>query len=177
MAHRLGDRLRLRLVEAASQGAGLERERQELTAAISHDLRTPISTVRAIVDALDDRVVVEPEEVRRYYAMIRREIDRLSRMIDDLFELAQLDAGAVQLQLHPILLEDIAAEVVDAMQALAAGLDVDLTLTIEGAPASLSLDGHRMERAVSNLIRNGLEYTPAGGRVEVCVRPLLTAWC
>ncbi|MCI0849548.1 MAG: HAMP domain-containing histidine kinase, partial [Chloroflexi bacterium] len=86
-----------RLRESEEQREELDRERRELTAAISHDLRTPLASVRAMVEALDDRVVDDPAEVERYYRTIRREIDRLSRMITDLFELAQMDAGKLQL--------------------------------------------------------------------------------
>lgn len=161
----LGERLRT----AEEQRRALEEERRELTAAVSHDLRTPLASVRAMVEALDDRVVDEPAEVERYYASIRREIERLSRMIDDLFELAQMDAGALRLDRRPVALQEIAAEVVDAMQAQAGQHSVKLALQVEGDLPELSLDGARVERAVGNLVRNALEHTPANGRVDVRV--------
>lgn len=158
-----------RLREADEQREALERERRELTAAMSHDLRTPLASVRAMVEALEDHVVEEPAEVERYYGTIRREIDRLSRMINDLFELAQMDAGALELDRQAVAVDEVAAEVVDAMQAQASQAGVLLSLEVAGEPPSLRLDGARIERAAANLVRNALEHTPAGGRVEVSV--------
>ena len=158
-----------RLEQAAAQRAALDHERRELTAAISHDLRTPLASLRAMVEALADGVVQDSEEISRYYGTMRREIERLSRMIEDLFELARVDAGALRLELRKVALQEVAAEVVDAMQAQARAGDVDLKLAVAGAPPQLRLDGTRIERAVSNLVRNALEHTPAGGRVDVTV--------
>ena len=158
-----------RLRESEEQREELDRERRELTAAISHDLRTPLASVRAMVEALDDRVVDDPAEVERYYRTIRREIDRLSRMITDLFELAQMDAGKLQLDRHPVALQEVAAEVVDAMEAQARKAGVTLALAVEGEPPELSLEGARIERVAANLVRNALEHTPAGGQVDVTV--------
>lgn len=161
--------LAARLQAGAEQRRAVERERRELTAAISHDLRTPLASIRAMVEALDDRVVEDQPEIARYYSTIRREIERLSRLIDDLFELARLDAGALQLDLHPVALQEIAAEVVDAMQAQARRAGITLALQTDAMPAELLLDGGRMERALGNLVRNALQHTPPGGRVEVDV--------
>ncbi len=147
----------------------VDRERRELTAAISHDLRTPLASVRAMVEALDDRVVDDGAEIERYYATMRREIERLSRMIDDLFELAQIDAGALRLDRQPVALDEVAAEVVDAMQAQARRGGVSLELRVDADPPEALLDGTRIERAVANLVRNALEHTPSGGRVDVDV--------
>lgn len=163
------NRLARRLEEAAEQRQELDRERQELTAAISHDLRTPLASVRAMVEALDDGVVSDRGEVERYYRTIRREIERLNRMIDDLFELAQVDAGALHLERHPVALQEIAAEVVDAMQAQAGRAGVTLKLRADADLPEVSLDGTRVERVVANLVRNALDHTPAGGRVDVSV--------
>lgn len=161
--------LATRLQDAEHKRETLDRERRDLTAAISHDLRTPLASVLAMVEALDDGVINDPEEIARYYATIGREMDRLSRMIDDLFELARIDAGVLQLDLRQVPVQEIAAEVVDAMQAQARRQGVALELTVEAPAAAILLDGARMERAVGNLVRNALEHTPSGGRVEVSV--------
>lgn len=158
-----------RLQDAEQQRTALERERRELTTAISHDLRTPLASVRAMVEALDDHVVEDPAEIERYYGRIRREIERLSRMIDDLFELAQMDAGALRLDKQRVPLQEIAADVVDAMQAQAHRVGVILDLNVEGEPPQVSVDGARMERVIANLIRNALEHTSPGGRIDVNV--------
>ena len=157
----------LREVEAARER--LEAERRELTASISHDLRTPLGGIRAMAEALDDGVMSTPEEQTDYYRQIRRETERLSRMIDELFELAQIDAGALRLQRRPLPLQDVAAEVVEAMRPLAREADVELHLEIEGEPPLADLDGARMERAIGNLVRNALEHTPSGETIEVRV--------
>lgn len=163
--NQLAERLKL----AEEQRTAIDAERRELTAAISHDLRTPLASVRAMVEALDDEVVDDRTEIKRYYATMRREIERLSRMIDDLFELAQIDAHAVRLDLQPVALTEVVAEVVDAMQAQAAASGIRLELHIDAEPPELILDGSRIERAIANLVRNALEHTPAGGRVDVQV--------
>ncbi|MBI1886387.1 MAG: HAMP domain-containing histidine kinase [Chloroflexi bacterium] len=163
------DSLAERLRQAEGERAALDRERRDLTTAISHDLRTPLASVRAMVEALDDGIVRDAEEVARYYCVMRREIERLSGMIDDLFELARLEAGALRLDKQPLALQEVAAEVVDAMQAQAKVAGIDLRLEVKGEPPHLPLDGARIERALSNLVRNALQHTPVGGWVKVMV--------
>ena len=161
--------LATRLHATEEERATLDRERTELTAAISHDLRTPLASLRAMVEALDDQVVTDDGERERYYGTMRREIDRLSRMIDDLFVLAQIDAGALRLQPQPVDLCEIAADVVDAMQAQAQRAEIQLRLDASLPARRLDLDGARIERALANLLRNAIEHTPAGGAVRVAV--------
>lgn len=168
LAARVND-LAERLAGSEAQRNLLEEERRSLTAAISHDLRTPLASIRAMVEALDDEMVSDPAEARRYYAASRHEVEHLSRMIDDLFELAQIDAGALRLEKQPLALQEIAAEVVEAMQAQALRAGVSLTLAVEGEPPPVPLDGSRIEAALANLLRNALRHTPAGGRIEVSV--------
>ncbi len=161
--------LAARLQAVEEQRASLDRERRELTAAVSHDLRTPLASLRAMAEALSDGVVDDPSEVRRYYGTMRREIERLSRMVDDLFELAQMDAGALRLNKQRVSIQEIAAEVVDAMQAPARLAGVQLSLHVDGSPPEINVDGTRVERAVANLVRNALEHTPGGGHISVTV--------
>jgi signal transduction histidine kinase len=163
------DQLAARLQAAEDQRAALDRERRELTIAISHDLRTPLASLRAMTEALSDGIVHKPAEIRRYYATMRREIERLSRMIDDLFELSQLDAGALKLERRRLCVQDIAAEVVDSMQAAARLAGVELALKVDSSPPEIEIDGARMERAIANLVRNALEHTPGGGRVLISI--------
>ena len=162
--------LAVRLLTAEHERATLDKEKRDLTAAVSHDLRTPLASLRAMVEALDDRVVDDPGEVRRYYATMRKEIERLSRMIDDLFELSRIDSGDLSLDRHLVSLDEIAAEVVDGMQAHAR--QKDITLAIDGPAGSprILIDGSRIERAIANLVRNAVEHTPPGGRINVNVR-------
>ncbi len=163
------DTLASRLEAAEEQRAALDRERRELTIAVSHDLRTPLASLRAMVEALADGVVDDPAEVRRYYDTMGREIERLGRMIDDLFELAQMDAGALRLDVQNLRLSEIAGEVVDAMRAQANTAGIELTLENGGEPRQSAVDGARIERALANLVRNAIEHTPSGGRVGVSV--------
>jgi signal transduction histidine kinase len=163
------DLLAARLQAAEDQRVALDRERRELTNAISHDLRTPLASLRAMSEALSDGIVDEPAEVRRYHATMRREIERLSSMIDDLFELSQLDAGAFKLERRRICVQHIAAEVVDAMQAAARLAGVELSLQVDSSPPEIEVDGARVERALGNLVRNALDHTPRGGHVLVSV--------
>lgn len=151
-----------RLAEARAERAALDTERRDLTASISHDLRTPLSTIRAMVDALDDGVVSDSAGMKRYFVTMRRDVDRLNRMIDDLFELAQMDSGALRLQRDRVALHEIVGDVVSAMRPRAeqAGLILDLEIANETSVALL--DGDRLERAVANLLRNALEHTPPG---------------
>ncbi|MDA1062096.1 MAG: HAMP domain-containing sensor histidine kinase, partial [Chloroflexi bacterium] len=150
------DTLASRLDEAEQQRRRLDDERRELTAAISHDLRTPLASIQAMAEALRDGVVSDPGEADRYYEAMSREIERVGGMIDDLFDLARMDAGALDLDRRELLLQEIAADVVDAMQAQARRGEVTLEVEIEGEPPPAPLDGARIERAVANLVRNAL---------------------
>ena len=100
-----------RLAQARARERALESSRRELVAWVSHDLRTPLAGLRAMAEALEDQVVVDPREVGAYHTQIRREVDRLSVMIDDLFELSRIHAGTLRLTRRPVALEDMVAEV------------------------------------------------------------------
>lgn len=161
--------LALRLAEGARIRESLDDERRNLTAAISHDLRTPLSSIRAMVEALSDGVVHETAIVRRYYASIGRETDRLSRMVDDLMELAQLDAGVLALTIETLSVGDIAAEVAASLQPQASQAGVALNLKIQPGLPPAFIDGGRIERAIANLVSNAIEHTGEGGQIALNV--------
>lgn len=167
------ERLTNRLHAADRERRELERQRLELTAAVSHDLRTPLGNIRAVVEALQDRVLTDPAEAAHYLDVARREADSLDALIDDLLELARLDSRTEPVELRRVPLQDIANEVVEAMQIAARRSGIALELTVTGEPPGIPLDGMRVERALGNLVRNALEHTPAGGsiHVEVCDEP------
>ena len=160
------DDLRRALGRAEQRRAEVERERTELTTALSHDLRTPLAAIRVAVDALDDGVVSEPSEVARYHALVRREVDRLARLIDDLFELARIEAGAAR-ELARLELEEIASDVADGMTPLAERAGVRLLLLADPGLPALPLDGTLIERAIGNLLRNAIQHATPGSVIEL----------
>ncbi|HEU5314761.1 MAG TPA: ATP-binding protein [Chloroflexota bacterium] len=161
---------------AAQLQAGIERERahelarREMVASVSHDLRTPLTTVRAMVEAVTDGVVGEPAEVRRYLGLIRGEVTHLSRLIDDLFELSQIESGALRLELAPAPLSELVAQTLEAYEAPARERGVTLAHEADAALPPVHVDAERLMRVLRNLIDNALRYTPSGGTVAVEAR-------
>jgi signal transduction histidine kinase len=146
----------------------LEASRRELVAAVSHDLRTPLATTRAMVEAVDDGVVAEPSEVHRYLGLINREIQHLSRLIDDLFEMSQIESGALELRLDSVDVGATLAETVAAYEAQARERDVYVTSSVRQPGLRLNADPARLDRLLRNLVDNALRHTPPGGQVELC---------
>src|SRR5690606_35148528 len=110
-------------------------------------------------------------ERNRYYALMQREVERLDRMIGDLFDLAQIDAGALRLERRMLSLPEIVSEVVEGMRPQAERLGIELCMDAPDADLpDVALDGARFERAVSNLVRNARQHTPRGGQIRASVR-------
>ena len=155
-----------RLAQARSRERALEASRRELVAWVSHDLRTPLAGLRAMAEALEDQVVIDPREVSQYHSQIRREVDRLTVMIDDLFELSRIHAGALRLTKRMVGLEDLVAEVVASTDPVARAKGVRLTgAAVRGMP--VYVDAAEMGRALRNLVTNAIRHTPADGGVDV----------
>jgi signal transduction histidine kinase len=155
-----------RLAQARSRERALEASRRELVAWVSHDLRTPLAGLRAMAEALEDQVVVDPRTVRTYHTQIRREVDRLSAMIDDLFELSRIHAGALRLSRRPVGLEDLVAEVLASAEPVARAKGVRLAgSAVRGMP--VYVDAAEFGRALRNLVINAIRHTPPDGNVEV----------
>lgn len=168
----LGDdieELAQRLRETERQRELLEGERRELTAAISHDLRTPLTNIHAMVEALADGVVSQRGDVARYYEAILQETGRLDSMVDDLLELARLDAGALKLNREPVTPAEIARDVVESMRVVSSRGRVVVALAGEEQLPALNVDRRRIERALTNLVKNAVEHSPPGGTVLVSV--------
>src|SRR5437762_2195339 len=152
--------------EARERERQVETGRRELVAWVSHDLRTPLAGLRAMAEALEDQVVVDPREVNQYHSQIRREVDRLTVMIDDLFELSRIHAGALRLTKRMVGLEDLVAEVVASTDPVARAKGVRLTgAAVRGMP--VYVDAAEMGRALRNLVTNAIRHTPSDGGVEV----------
>jgi signal transduction histidine kinase len=155
-----------RLGAARAREQALEASRRELVAWVSHDLRTPLAGLRAMAEALEDQVVTDPREVRRYHSQIRLETDRLAGMIDDLFQLSKIHAGTLRLSPRLVGLEDLIAEVAASAEPVARAKGVRLT----GAAASgmaVHIDPAEFGRAVRNLVTNAIRHTPRDGTIQL----------
>ena len=169
-AFALADQLALARREVAAAAARqerLERSRRELVAWVSHDLRTPLAGIRALSEALADEVVTDPESVARYHGNLRRESERLARLVDDLFELSRIEVDQVELTVERVSLGDLVSDAIATASVVATAKNVELVGRRAGPPPVLDLSSPEMLRVVHNLLDNAIRHTPAGGRVEV----------
>jgi signal transduction histidine kinase len=156
-----------RLQEAAQRQRELETLRREFVAWAGHDLQTPLASVRAIIEALADGVVEEPATVQRYLRTAQRDIENLSLLIDDLFQMAQLDAGGLRLEREQASLSDLISDTLESFSELAGRQGVALSGEVQAGVDPVFMDVPRVGRVLNNLIGNALRHTPPGGSVTV----------
>jgi signal transduction histidine kinase len=159
-----------RLEEADRKQRRLENLRRDLVAWASHDLQTPLTSIQLQVEALSDGLVEDPETVQRYLHSIQRETRSLSRLIDDLFQVAKMDAGGVELDYTEFSLPDLLCDALDSFSAVASKKEVELSSQVAPEAEMVFMDPARMGRVMNNLIANALRHTPQGGRVCVTAR-------
>jgi signal transduction histidine kinase len=155
----------VQLAEARRREQALESSRRQLVSWVSHDLRTPLAGLRAIAEALEDGVVDDPA---LYYKRIHESVTRLSRMVDDLFDLSRIQAGGVSPQIERVPLADLASDVVAALEPLATASHVSLRASVDATPSVLG-NNHELNRALTNLVANAVRHTRDEGCVGVHV--------
>ncbi len=152
--------------EARDQERSAERSRRELVAWVSHDLRTPLAGIRAMTEALADGVVTRPDEVAEYARLIENESVRLSAMVDDLFEMSRISAGALSLTMRTVALSDVAEQAVAAIRPQAQRKRVRLHSDAASGTRVLGSDPE-LTRVLVNLLSNAIRHTPPDGSVHV----------
>ena len=140
--------------------------RRQLVAWASHDLRSPLASLSGMVEALEDGLA-EPEE---YMPAIRDQLRILASLVDDLFELARIDAGELTLQLHAAPLGDLISACLRGLSAEAQTRNVRLSSHVDGDPLVL-IAPEKVERVLLNLVTNAVRHTPSGGNVSVVLEP------
>jgi signal transduction histidine kinase len=164
---RLGDDVDAMVTTLAAE----ERARRGLIAAVSHDLRTPLTSLRLLVDAVDDDLVTDPAMRRDYLSRISANVHALSGLIDDLFELSRLESGDIRWTMERVRLDELVRETIDAMrphaEAGAVAVHAELAPRLDAARAN----PEQIQRVLFNLIQNAIRHTPADGSVVVRAVP------
>jgi signal transduction histidine kinase len=160
------DRMADHLQAAIAHATDSEERRRDLMVAVSHDLRTPLAALRAMAEAVEDGVVDDPTTLRRYAGEMRRSVGALSRMVDDLFELAQLDAGAIERETERARLDEVVKAAVEASR-VGAGVSRPALHRVVMDGAGDALCSPRMIRVLQNLLTNAIRHTPPDGTITI----------
>jgi signal transduction histidine kinase len=148
--------------------AAAEQSRRQLVAFVSHDLRTPLAGIRALAEAIGDGVVSD-DEVRLQAKRIEGESIRLQLMVDDLFEMAKINAGAVNAPYERVALDEVVDDVMSTHGIAAERAGVALEAELPVKPVRVIGSDRALVRVLSNLVANAIAHTPAGGTVKLAV--------
>jgi signal transduction histidine kinase len=162
--------LAVRLAMEERSRREIEEARRQLVAAASHDLRTPLASLRLLVESIDDGVATG-ETRDRYLKEIRTHVAVLSDLIDDLFELSRIEAGDISWTMRQVKVRELIGDTVAAMRAPAAERGVSLAAELPAAELIASANAEKVQRVLFNLIQNAIRHTPADGSVTVRARP------
>ncbi|HEY4331133.1 MAG TPA: HAMP domain-containing sensor histidine kinase, partial [Ilumatobacteraceae bacterium] len=145
-----------------------EQSRRQLVAFVSHDLRTPLAGIRAVAEAIGDGLVAD-NEVRSHAKHIEQETIRLSEMVDDLFEMSKINAGAIQPAFDKVALDEVVDDVLAAHRIAAERSGVALRAHLPSSPVQVIGSDRALVRVLSNLVANAIAHTPDGGSVELAI--------
>jgi len=153
------------VAEESARGAS-ESARRDLVGAVSHDLRTPITSLRLLAEAMSDDIV-DDETRRRYLDLMTTHIRSLGGLIDDLFELSRLEAGEIAWSMERVRLDELVAETVAAMRVQADERGVAMVTEVPGDLDLARANPEKVQRVLFNLIQNAIRHTPADGAITV----------
>ncbi|WP_448811843.1 sensor histidine kinase [Agromyces bauzanensis] len=154
-----------KLAESREREQRIAASRRELVAWISHDLRTPLAGIRAMAESLEDGIAPDPA---RYHHQMRMQVDQLSSMVDDLFELSKIDADALHLSLQEVSLYDVVSDTVADLRPVSRGRDIRVEASL-AQDLIVMADPRELSRAIGNLLMNAIQHTPEGTPVTVAV--------
>ena len=155
------------LQEIDEQKRTIEQTRRNLIAWVSHDLRTPLTSMRVMIEALQDGVVSDPETVNRYLENTRAEIQHLSGLINDLFELAQIDVGHLNMYYVDASLCDLISDTIGTMTAQATQKQITLEGQVEQTIDPVQMAPDKIQRVLYNLLDNAIQHTPEKGEITL----------
>jgi signal transduction histidine kinase len=141
--------------------------RRELVAWASHDLRTPLASMQAMLEAVEDGLA-EPSE---YVPALHEQVRSLSTLVDDLFELARIDAGVLTVHLRIAAIDAVVDSCLRSLRAEAQAKGVRLESRIDAPSPEIYCAPEKVERVLSNLLLNALRHTPADGSIAIIVQP------
>ena len=145
----------------------LETIRRDFISNISHELRTPMAGLRALVDTLRDGALEDPPMARRFLDRMEGEVDALTQMVEELLELSRIESGKIPLRLRPTAVSEVIVPPVERLRPQAERAGLELTVDLPDDLPSLMADAERAQRVVTNLVHNAIKFTPAGGRVRI----------
>ncbi|WP_136708974.1 HAMP domain-containing sensor histidine kinase [Agromyces sp. H66] len=154
-----------KLAESREREQRIAASRRELVAWISHDLRTPLAGIRAMAEALEDGIAPDPA---RYHRQMRMQVDQLSSMVDDLFELSKIDSDALHLSLKEVSLSDVVSDTVADLRPASRGRDIRIESPL-AEDLVVMADPRELSRAIGNLLMNAIQHTPPGTPISVAV--------
>ena len=164
------NRMSAELGASFARQRAVEQGRRDLVASISHDLRTPLASIRAMIEAIEDGVVTDQTTIGQYHSAIGEQVNWLSRLIDDLFELSRLDSGAIDLQVREVDLRELITETVDSLRPTAEARGIAISVEEGHGAGDALIDPDQVQRVIGNLVQNAIRHTPRGGTVVVGVR-------
>jgi signal transduction histidine kinase len=144
-----------------------ERARRTLFAAVSHDLRTPITALQLLANAIDDGIIDDAETRREYAARMGTHVRALGALIDDLFELTRLESGELTWTMEQVRLDELLHEMVEAMRPAAEAGSIAVSARVNCARTAARANPEQLQRVLFNLIQNAIRHTPPDGSVTV----------
>jgi NtrC-family two-component system sensor histidine kinase KinB len=160
----------VRVVHDVTQEHEIEEMRDEFFSTISHDLRTPLSSIRGFVRLLLDNQVPDEGTQREFLGLIGQQTERLEQMVNNLLDISRLEAGKLTLRREPLQLATILREATSKLQGMARDKHVRLESDMPADLPTVAGDGGWLEQVATNLIGNAVKFTPAGGQITVSAR-------
>ncbi len=152
-----------------------QQSQRDLVANVSHELKTPLTSIQGFAQAIQDGAASDPEAIRKSAAIIYDEATRMNRMVGELLDLARIESGQIVMRSESVPIDQVLRDVIEkmALRAQEGGITLQTEIA-EGLPAVVG-DGDRPAQVFSNLIDNALKHTPGGGKVTVGARSITTS--
>ncbi len=149
----------------------LDTTRREFVTNVSHELRSPISSLLALVETLESGALDDRDTATDFIGRIHDEANRMSAIVEELLELSRIESGQAALRLAPLDLSAMVTDIIREFRLRAAKSGIDLDASLSGGLPQALADEMTFRRALVNLIDNALKFTPAGGRVHISITP------
>lgn len=155
------------VIRDVSQQLRAERAREEFVAQVTHELRTPLTNIRAYAETLSSGMFEDPNVITECYNVITKETRRLSRLIEDILSVSQLEVGTIELRLDNVDIKTLLTESLRDIRGLADDKKIDVQLVLPSKLETTQGDRDKLAVVVNNLLGNAIKYTPAGGNVVI----------